>query len=226
LRALQASSHVPPRNDGSPLCVKNWMPENSRSNARRLPRHLLLATLVMAPLPTSAAPNSQSSKRDQRAISVGTTHLIGPIQVASAFGITTSIRRSVEHNRRVGGASNSYHLLGQALDVSRFPGVSHKAIDAALRRAGYLLIESIDEIDHSHFAFLPLASPPAPSTFSQATPQQKRTDPLESPIIADNHGALTTAAGGLHVDGGDFGRPLTSQPSPTGGPVSMASRQR
>ena len=48
---------------------------------------------------------------------------------------------------------NSYHLVGRAIDIARAPGVSHAVIDAAYRRAGYHIIESLDEGDHSHFAF-------------------------------------------------------------------------
>ncbi|HVF37944.1 MAG TPA: D-Ala-D-Ala carboxypeptidase family metallohydrolase, partial [Sphingomicrobium sp.] len=57
------------------------------------------------------------------------------------------------HNRRVGGVPNSYHLLGRAIDIARRPGVSHWQIAAAYRNAGYHLVESLDEGDHSHFAF-------------------------------------------------------------------------
>lgn len=69
------------------------------------------------------------------------------------FGRVTSLRRSREHNRRVGGVPNSHHLRGRAIDIARRSGVSHRQIDAAYRRAGYRLIESLDEGDHSHFAF-------------------------------------------------------------------------
>ena len=74
-------------------------------------------------------------------------------RIGSQLGRVTSMRRSAEHNRRVGGVANSYHLTGQAIDIARKPGVSHSQIAAALRSAGYRLIESLDEGDHSHFAF-------------------------------------------------------------------------
>ena len=77
----------------------------------------------------------------------------GAIRLVSAFGVITSTWRSTEHNRAVGGVPNSYHLHAQAMDVVRRPGVTHRQIDAALRSAGYNLIESLDEGDHSHFAF-------------------------------------------------------------------------
>jgi len=65
----------------------------------------------------------------------------------------TSTFRSAAHNRRVGGVANSYHLRGRAIDIARRPGVSHWQIAAAFRAAGYNLLESLDEGDHSHFAF-------------------------------------------------------------------------
>jgi hypothetical protein len=44
-------------------------------------------------------------------------------------------------------------LSGRAIDIARHRGVRHGDIDAAFRRAGYHVIESLDEGDHSHFAF-------------------------------------------------------------------------
>lgn len=69
------------------------------------------------------------------------------------FGTVTSTKRSASKNKQVGGAKNSFHLTGRAMDIARKPGVSHKQIEAELRRAGYHIVESIDEGDHSHFAF-------------------------------------------------------------------------
>jgi hypothetical protein len=74
-------------------------------------------------------------------------------QIGSRWGRVTSTYRSPEHNRRVGGVANSYHLRGKAIDIARRPGVSHGQIAAAYREAGYSLAESLDEGDHSHFAF-------------------------------------------------------------------------
>lgn len=74
-------------------------------------------------------------------------------RIGSQWGRVTSTLRSAEHNRRVGGVRNSYHLLGRAIDIARRPGVHHYQVAAALRAAGYILIESLDEGDHSHFAF-------------------------------------------------------------------------
>lgn len=75
------------------------------------------------------------------------------VGIGSRWGRVTSTLRSVAHNRRVGGVINSYHLSGRAIDIARRPGVAHHQIAAALRAAGYHLIESLDEGDHSHFAF-------------------------------------------------------------------------
>ena len=80
--------------------------------------------------------------------------------IGSRWGVVTSTRRSVQHNRAVGGAANSYHLVGRAIDIARRPGVRHRDIDAAYRAAGYVLLESLDEGDHSHFAFGGIGSIP------------------------------------------------------------------
>ena len=74
-------------------------------------------------------------------------------QIGSNWGQVTSTYRSPAHNRRVGGVTNSYHLSNRAIDIARRPGVSHSQIAAAYRNAGYSLAESLDEGDHSHFAF-------------------------------------------------------------------------
>ena len=76
-------------------------------------------------------------------------------QIGAKWGRVTSTYRSPAHNRRVGGVANSYHLTNRAIDIARRPGVSHWQIAAAYRNAGYSLAESLDEGDHSHFAFGP-----------------------------------------------------------------------
>ena len=73
--------------------------------------------------------------------------------LGSKWGVVTSIKRTPERNRAVGGAPNSFHLAGRAIDIARRPGVRHADIEAAFRKAGFWLIESLDEGDHSHFAF-------------------------------------------------------------------------
>ena len=74
-------------------------------------------------------------------------------QIGSRWGQVTSTYRSPAHNRRVGGVANSYHLSNRAIDIARRPGVSHWQVAAAYRNAGFALAESLDEGDHSHFAF-------------------------------------------------------------------------
>ncbi|MEO7786856.1 MAG: D-Ala-D-Ala carboxypeptidase family metallohydrolase [Sphingomicrobium sp.] len=89
--------------------------------------------------------------------------------IAARFGRITSTLRSAAHNRAVGGVANSYHLRGMAMDIARRPSVAHWQIASALREAGYHLIESLDEGDHSHFA-LGTAQPQRPAEVRQATP--------------------------------------------------------
>jgi hypothetical protein len=74
-------------------------------------------------------------------------------QIGARWGQVTSTYRSPAHNRAVGGVANSYHLRGRAIDIARRPGVAHWQVAAAYRDAGYSLAESLDEGDHSHFAF-------------------------------------------------------------------------
>ena len=97
----------------------------------------------------SAATATASSGRASKV----SASLLQAARIGSQLGRVTSMRRSPEHNRRVGGVANSYHLSGRAIDIARRRGVSHAQIASALRSAGYQLIESLDEGDHSHFAF-------------------------------------------------------------------------
>ena len=86
-------------------------------------------------------------------VTSGKLNLTSAASLGSHWGRVTSTYRSPEHNREVGGVPNSYHLLGRAIDIARGPGVNHAMIKAAYQRAGYTLVESLDEGDHSHFAF-------------------------------------------------------------------------
>ena len=100
------------------------------------------------PLPAGTWAMEQPS--DGRPVDMGSVKLLG-----AHWGQVTSTYRSPEHNREVGGVPNSYHVRGRAIDIARRPGVSHWQIAAAYRAAGYSLAESLDEGDHSHFAFGP-----------------------------------------------------------------------
>ena len=107
------------------------------------------------------------------------------VRVAAPFGIITSTFRTVAHNRAVGGVPDSYHLLGQAIDIVRRPGITHARIAAALSSAGFRLIESLDEGDHSHFAFGPrTTAAPHPSYPPPPPPAPKPA------VAADEHGTL------------------------------------
>jgi hypothetical protein len=115
----------------------------------------------------------------------------GAAAVAANYGAITSIYRSVEHNRAVGGVANSYHLQGRAIDVARRPGVTHAQIAAALTRAGYKMIESLDEGDHSHFAFGGPGETITPQQVAVAyPPPPEPTGPKPTPVLADDHGTL------------------------------------
>ena len=102
-----------------------------------------------------------------------TSDIGGPAQIAANWGRVTSTIRSPQHNRRVGGVRNSYHLSGRAIDIARRPGVRHADIAAAFRAAGYSLIESLDEGDHSHFAFGRGYSPTTPTRQIASGPAPK-----------------------------------------------------
>jgi len=117
------------------------------------------ATVTVGVHPKAAARESASEVRWTPTVSAtpavarGAAGLSGAIRIGAQWGRVTSTYRSPTHNRRVGGVPNSFHLYGRAIDIARRAGVSHAQVAAALRNAGYRLIESLDEGDHSHFAF-------------------------------------------------------------------------
>ncbi|MBW0144411.1 D-Ala-D-Ala carboxypeptidase family metallohydrolase [Sphingomicrobium clamense] len=108
--------------------------------------------------------------------------------LGARFGIVTSTYRNPAHNRRVGGAPNSYHLRNRAIDIARRPGVTHRQIDAAYRAAGYRLVESLDEGDHSHFAFAGRGEDSVVQTIATA------------PVVAQTPGATMVPTGDKPTD--------------------------
>jgi hypothetical protein len=101
-----------------------------------------------------------------------TLDLRAAVGIGAQWGRVTSTRRSPAHNARVGGVRNSYHLSGRAIDIARRADVRHADIAAAFRRAGFHLIESLDEGDHSHFAFG--SAPASPLRPTVVAAQQKQ----------------------------------------------------
>lgn len=112
------------------------------------------------------------------------------MRILSGYGVVTSTFRTPAHNKAVGGMPNSYHLVHQAIDVARRPGVSHFQIEAALKRAGYRLLESLDERDHSHFAFGPAINPRPAVGNKAANSVPCKPAPPEPRVTADAHGTL------------------------------------
>ncbi|GAA3999163.1 D-Ala-D-Ala carboxypeptidase family metallohydrolase [Sphingomonas humi] len=162
--------------------------------AARPPAWLLAAALLAAAPGTGAAATSAASERMLAPLLATSPHLAGPLRLLAAYGTPTSAWRSVAHNRQVGGMPNSYHLQGYAIDVQRRAGVPHLALDAALRRAGYVLLESLDEGDHSHFAFVGGRSAPRPVIAPKPDEVAEETPPPPAPagprVAADDHGTL------------------------------------
>jgi hypothetical protein len=143
----------------------------------------LAATLLVSSTAAAAALPAPNF-RDQAAEISAASHLI------SAYGVITSTFRTLAHNKAVGGVADSYHLLGRAIDIVRRPGVTHQQIETALKRAGYHLVESLDEQNHSHFAFAAVPVLFAASvTAAPSDPPAPPPKPLPL-VAADEHGTL------------------------------------
>lgn len=149
----------------------------------------LMGVLLLVVPPAGAKAANSSAVVLLSAVRAGNAagQTAGASLIAGVFGKVTSAFRTVAHNREVGGVLNSYHLQGRAIDIARRKGVTHLQVATALRLAGYQLIESLDEGDHSHFAFAtafaqyPIDQTPA------VTPAPELTYPL---LLADQHGVL------------------------------------
>lgn len=65
----------------------------------------------------------------------------------------TSGMRTPERNAAVGGAPNSFHMRGQALDFVKPPGMTFEQIKQSMAAQGLPVTELIDEGDHIHWAW-------------------------------------------------------------------------
>ena len=134
--------------------------------------------------PVSAEPAASS----QAYAPVSSVNLSAVASVGAQWGRVTSTYRSPARNRRVGGVRNSYHLRGRAIDIARRAGVTHAQIAAAYRNAGYYLIESLDEGDHSHFAF------GSPGSYTRAAARTVATAAASSSAANSTQWRMVSAA--------------------------------
>lgn len=129
------------------------------SSARIASLFSVIIVLVAAPKETSSrmAPReaelTKASQSLLQPIGASSFTLNAAATIGSRWGSVTSTSRTRQRNYLVGGAANSFHLTGRAIDIARRSGVRHADIEASYRNAGFVLIESLDEGDHSHFAF-------------------------------------------------------------------------
>lgn len=119
----------------------------------RLGQQIVAGGAVFAVMLMSASPGLPEREATEHRARASTLSMPEAVSLGAKWGIVTSVHRTPERNRAVGGAANSFHLRGRAIDIARRPDVRHAEIDAAYRKAGYVLLESLDEGDHSHFAF-------------------------------------------------------------------------
>lgn len=113
--------------------------------------------------------------------------------IGNQYGTVTSTVRSAQRNRKVGGAKNSYHLSGKAIDIARKPGVAHQDIEQAYKQAGYKLLESLNEGDHSHFAFA--AEPQQTTAHLYARSYREHPSVADVQVLDDGRILVTTKSG-------------------------------
>ena len=146
----------------------------------RLPALAGILLVFASPLGARSAEGQTAPARD----------VSGAAAIASVYGAITSTYRTPAHNRAVGGVATSYHLHGRAIDVARKPGVSHWQIAAALQKAGFVMIESLDEGDHSDLACPTTPAAGARPVRGSAAKPPQPAKPHTPRVLADNHGIL------------------------------------
>lgn len=121
-----------------------------------------------------------------------------PLVIVSAY-------RSPEHNRRVGGAKNSYHMLGRAFDVSMANHDPHE-FEAAARAVGFTGIGYYPKSGFMHVDTGPARSwgTPWPKT-ATAWPEEPKRQPetikedREAQAVAGASAAGAVAAAAEHL---------------------------
>lgn len=95
--------------------------------------------------PSGASPAAMAALSEADARTVASEILPG--------ATVTSGRRTAERNAAVGGAKNSWHLSGEALDLVPPKGKTIAEFRAELERRGLPVTELLDEGDHWHWAW-------------------------------------------------------------------------
>lgn len=143
---------------------------------------------IVAPAP-QAAPRPVVRPQQRRAAAPYTGNAEQDIRSLAPAARVTSTLRSPEDNRRVGGAANSYHLRGQAMDLVPGQGETMAQLESRLRASGKPFSELLNEGDHVHVAWdgapvggaqsqgggdwwadAPIVEPPAADTARRADP--------------------------------------------------------
>ncbi len=99
---------------------------------------------LIRPAPAPAA--APGALIDEAAARAAVEEILPGSRVTSGF-------RTPEHNARVGGAANSWHTRGGAIDLVPPPGTSLADFRAQLEARGLPVTELLDEGDHFHWAY-------------------------------------------------------------------------
>jgi len=130
------------------------------------------------------------------------------LRIAFPNAKITGRGRSALRNQQVGGATNSYHLDGQALDIAPMPGVSLDQLKRAFATQSIQLNEALDEGDHYHIAWDGSGREETP-TSSDPEPQDAKAPSLSSkshppkPLPAEESRSRATFLQSLLMGAGD-----------------------
>lgn len=148
--------------------------------------------------PPIGQPSTTSGSTDPVAI---ISTLIPDVQFNSGL-------RTTDQNRRAGGAQNSFHLRGQAVDIAPPRGITQAQLRQQLESQGVRVTELLNEGDHWHIAWDGEARAPnfgrgertAPRVVSAGQPQAREQVRL---LSEDEKRALGLPAGGAYQQGAD-----------------------
>lgn len=148
-------------------------------------------------VPMGAAPRSQQPRAARQPVAAFPGNPVDLIPQAAGGARISSGYRDPERNRAAGGATNSYHTRGQALDLVPQNGETMAQLEARLRQSGLPLRELLNEGDHVHVAWegSPLSPDMTADYFANGATPQAQAQPEQAALASEGQFATNPQTG-------------------------------